>query len=102
MDAIPKCLKGHRVDIGIETQNSVAFARPSREQSSRVPPKAAHASDLLSPDHPHIGLTQRLEEPRGFEGDRRLRRKHGHDPDAPWREHIFFPLRFEIEDTNGP
>ena len=66
MYTVLKCLERYRIHVQVDVEDAVAFARRSREQGPCIPPIAAHAADLLALDHPHIGLTERLEELRGF------------------------------------
>src|SRR6202453_1817573 len=72
MYPIPEYPERHRIYVRTDVEDAMAFARCSREQSSCVPPVAAHAPDLLALGHPHIGLAEGLEELRRFEGDGRL------------------------------
>ena len=95
-------LKWYRIYAEIDIEYAVAFARCPGEQSPRIPAIAAHAADRLPPDHPHIGLPQRLEKAYGFKGDSCLRSEHGHHPDASWCENLFASLRFQIKDTDRP
>ncbi|MDA9425982.1 hypothetical protein XH97_28205 [Bradyrhizobium sp. CCBAU 53380] len=67
VDPTTEHLERHGVYIQVDIQNAVTFARSTGERGPRVPPIAAHPADLLTSDHPHIGLAQRLEQTYRFE-----------------------------------